>query len=52
MNTTAEILILGFFFLLHPGEYAYSLNHVTCTTIELTQVNYITLEFTSQKKGV
>jgi hypothetical protein len=69
----ADMLILGFIFLLHPGEYAYTANpestpfhlcdlhlmvgnrhlhHLTCSDYDLTQVNFISLEFTNQKNGV
>jgi hypothetical protein len=67
------MLLLGFFFLLRPGEYAYTDNpdaapfrlcdihllihnrriHPLSSTItELRQVNYVALEFTTQKNGV
>jgi hypothetical protein len=67
------MLLLGFFFLLRPGEYAYTdnenaapfrlcdvhllinnrhLNVYTATDAMLNSVNYIALEFTSQKNGV
>jgi len=72
-HTIADMLILGFFLLLRPGEYAYTnnpeaapfrlqdthilindrrLNNLQCTEHELLAVNYIALEFTSQKNGV
>jgi len=72
-NAIADMLLLGFFFLLRPGEYAHTenpeaspfrmcdthllindrrLNPYTCTQTDLYQVNYIALEFTSQKNGV
>jgi hypothetical protein len=72
-HTIADMLILGFFLLLRPGEYTYTtnpeaapfclqdthilindrrLNHLQCTEQELLAVNYIALEFTSQKNGV
>jgi hypothetical protein len=67
------MLLLGFFFLLHPGEYAFTDNpnvapfrvcdaHLlihgrrihpySSTEQNLLQVNYIALEFTTQKNGV
>jgi hypothetical protein len=72
-NTVADMLLLGFFFLLWPGEYAYTdnenaapfrlcdlhlllhnrqLNPYTSSHAELEQVNFVALEFTSQKNGV
>jgi hypothetical protein len=72
-NTIADMLLLGFFFLLRPGEYAYTpnpdadpfrlcdvhllinarrLHPYLSTEAELTMVNYIALEFTTQKNGV
>jgi hypothetical protein len=72
-NAIADMLLLGFFFLLRPGEYAHTenpdaspfrmcdthllindrrLHPYTCTHTDLYQVNYIALEFTSQKNGV
>ncbi len=72
-HTIANMLLLGFFFLLRPGEYAYTdnanaapfcicdthlminnrrLHPYTSTKHELLQVNYIALEFTTQKNGV
>jgi hypothetical protein len=72
-NTIADMLLLGFFFLLRPGKYAYTPNpdadpfrlqdvHLlifnhrlhpnTATEQELLAVNYIALEFTTQKNGV
>jgi hypothetical protein len=69
----ANMLLLGFFFLLRPGEYAHTnnpdaapfrltdshllindrrLNNTTCTEDKLLAVNYIALEFTTQKNGV
>jgi len=69
----ADMLLLGFFFLLRPGEYAHTtnpdaapfrlqdthilindrrLNHLQCTEADLLAVNYIALEFTTQKNGV
>jgi hypothetical protein len=71
--TIADMLILGIFFLLRPGEYAHTDNEnaapfrlcdvhllihnrcvhpLTCTHDELDHVNYIALEFTTQKNGV
>jgi hypothetical protein len=67
------MLLLGFYFLLRPGEYAYTTNpdaapfrlcdvHLlihnrrldihTAQLDELPQVNYVALEFTTQKNGV
>jgi len=67
------MLLLGFFFLLHPGEYAFTDNpnvapfrvcdaHLlihdrrihpyNSTEQDLLQVNFIALEFTTQKNGV
>jgi hypothetical protein len=72
-NTIADMLLLGFFFLLRPGEYAYTdnpdaapfrlcdihllihnrrINPLTSTIADLRQVNYVALEFTTQKNGV
>jgi hypothetical protein len=72
-SATADMLLLGFFFLLRPGEYAYTDNenaapfqlcdiHIlinnrrldpyTATPIQLLQVNFVALEFTTQKNGV
>jgi hypothetical protein len=72
-NTIADMLLLGFFFLLRPGEYAYTpnpeaapfrltdvhllihnrrLHPLTASTQELERINYIALEFTTQKNGV
>lgn len=69
----ADMLMLGFFFLLWPGEYAHTTNpdaapfrlrdtHLLinnrrifpyqCTVADLHHVNYIALEFTTQKNGV
>jgi hypothetical protein len=69
----ADMLLLGFYFLLRPGEYAYTTNpdaapfrlcdvHLlihnrrldihTAQLDELPQVNYVALEFTTQKNGV
>jgi len=67
------MLLLGFYFLLHPGEYAYTDNpdaapfricdvhllinnhripYATATQPILAQVNFVALEFTTQKNGV
>ncbi len=72
-NTTADMLLLGFFFLLRPGEYAYTdndnaapfrlcdihllinncrLDSYSATSIQLSRVNFVALEFTTQKNGV
>jgi hypothetical protein len=72
-NAIADMLLLGFFFLLRPGEYAYThnpdadpfrlcnvhllinsrrLDPITATEHELHRVNYVALEFTTQKNGV
>ncbi len=72
-HAMADMLILGFFFLLRPGEYAYTANpdstpfrlcdlnlmvgnrrlhHLSCSDQDLTQVNFMGLEFTNQKNGV
>jgi hypothetical protein len=72
-HTIADMLLLGFFFLLRPGEYAYTAStdadpfrlqdvhmlifnrHIhpyTATEQEMDAVNYIALEFTTQKNGV
>jgi hypothetical protein len=72
-STLADMLLLGFFFLLRPGEYAHTSNpdaspfrlcdtHLfinnrrlhpdRCTVPDLRRVNYIGLEFTTQKNGV
>ena len=73
-HTIADImLLLGFFFLLWPGEYAYTaypdaspfrfcdvhilvhncqLNLLHCTPDDFDNVNFIDLEFTSQKNGM
>jgi hypothetical protein len=69
----ANMLLLGFFFLLCQGEYAHTSNpdaapfHLCdmhlfinnrqlhpyhCTIADLRHVNYIGLEFTTQKNGV
>jgi hypothetical protein len=67
------MLLLGFFFLLRPGEYAYTsnpdaapfrlcdvrllinarqLNPITANTDDSDRVNFVALEFTTQKNGV
>jgi len=67
------MLLLGFYFLLRPGEYAYTdnpdaapfrlcdvhllihnrrIHYAQATPQELTRVNYVALEFTTQKNGV
>lgn len=67
------MLLLGFSFLLHPGEYAFTttpeaapfhicdvhlfindhrLHPFHCADTELSLINHIALEFTSQKNGV
>jgi hypothetical protein len=67
------MLLLGFFFLLRPGEYAYTsnpdaapfrlcdvrllinarqLNPITANTDDIDRVNFVALEFTTQKNGV
>jgi hypothetical protein len=72
-HVIADMLLLGFFFLLRPGEYAYTdnedaapfcicdahllihnrrINPYTCTETEFHRVQYIALEFTTQKNGV
>ncbi len=72
-NAIADMLLLGFFFLLRPGEYAYTdnenaapfrlcdvhllihnhrLHPLHCTPADLALVNYVALEFTTQKNGV
>ncbi len=69
-NAIADMLLLSFFFLLHPGEYAYTDNEdaapfrlcdvhllihnrrihpYTSTEQDLLRVQYIALEFTTQK---
>jgi len=69
----ADMLMLGFFFLLQPGEYTHTTNpeaspfrlrdtHLLihnrrifpyqCTAADLQHMNYIALEFTSQKNGI
>lgn len=69
-HAIVDMLIICFFFLLHPGEYAHisnpeaapfclqdthilinirCLNHLQCTKHKLLAVNYIALEFTTQK---
>ena len=72
-NAIADMLLLGFYFLLRPGEYAYTDNpdaapfricdvhllinnrripYATATQPILAQVNFVALEFTTQKNGV
>jgi len=72
-NAIADMLLLGFYFLLHPGEYAYTDNpdaspfrfcdvhllihnrqvqYHQATAQELAQINYVALEFTTQKNSV
>jgi hypothetical protein len=69
----ADMLLLGFFFLLRPGEYAYTdndnaapfrlcdvhllinncrLDPLTASHAQLSRVNFVALEFTTQKNGV
>jgi hypothetical protein len=66
------MLLLGFFFLLRPGEYAFTnnpdaspfrlcdahllinsrrLDPYTASKFDLSRVNYVALEFTTQKMG-
>jgi hypothetical protein len=72
-NTIADMLLLGFFFLLRPGEYAFTnnpdaapfrlcdthllinsrrLQPANASFDDLQRVNYVALEFTTQKNGV
>jgi len=72
-SAIADMLLLGFFFLLRPGEYAFTnnpdaspfrlcdahllinsrrLDPYTATEFDLSCVNYVALEFTTQKNGV
>jgi hypothetical protein len=72
-NAIADMLLLGFFFLLRPGEYAYTdnedaapfrlcdvhllidtrrLHPFLCSYDDIMSVNYVALEFITQKNGV
>jgi len=72
-HAIADMLLLGFYFLLRPGEYAYTdnpdaapfrlcdvhllihnrrIHYAQATSQELSRVNYVALEFTTQKNGV